>query len=96
MCHVQCVVLQTKIHEVLQMKKMDGGKLWVSDECMVLDAVRKVTPLASRSCSNKNSLSLRLYPAVAAEVQADTLSSCFWHLLKCCNAWIECERPLLH
>lgn len=33
---------QTKINEVLQMKKSDGQKLWVSDECMVLDAVRKM------------------------------------------------------
>eukprot|EP00879_Flechtneria_rotunda_P000203 GHRR01000275.1.p1 GENE.GHRR01000275.1~~GHRR01000275.1.p1 ORF type:complete len:210 (+),score=66.31 GHRR01000275.1:644-1273(+) len=33
---------QTKIDEVLQMKKIDGKKLWVSDECMVIDAVRRM------------------------------------------------------
>lgn len=29
------------------MKKSDGQKLWVSDECMVLDAVRKVSTLCA-------------------------------------------------
>lgn len=33
---------QTKIFEVLQLKKEEGRKLWVSDECTVLDAVKKV------------------------------------------------------
>lgn len=33
---------QTKIFEVLQLKKEDGKKLWVSDECMVLDAVKRM------------------------------------------------------
>lgn len=35
--------LQTKIFEVLQLKKEMGAKLWVSDECTVLDAVKKVS-----------------------------------------------------
>jgi len=34
---------QTKIFEVLQVKKEEGQKLWVSDECTVLDAVKKVS-----------------------------------------------------
>jgi hypothetical protein len=34
---------QTKIFEVLQLKKEEGRKLWVSDECTVLDAVKKVS-----------------------------------------------------
>lgn len=33
---------QTKIFEVLQVKKEEGQKLWVSDECTVLDAVKKM------------------------------------------------------
>jgi CBS domain-containing protein len=33
---------QTKIFEVLQLKKEEGRKLWVSDECTVLDAVKKM------------------------------------------------------
>lgn len=33
---------QTKIFEVLQVKEEAGSKLWVSDECTVLDAVKKV------------------------------------------------------
>jgi hypothetical protein len=33
---------QTKIFEVLDMKKDGAQKLWVSNECMVLDAVKKV------------------------------------------------------
>lgn len=33
---------QTKIFEVLQMKNEERDKLWVSDECMVLDAVKKM------------------------------------------------------
>jgi CBS domain-containing protein len=33
---------QTKIFEVLQLKKEMGAKLWVSDECTVLDAVKKM------------------------------------------------------
>lgn len=33
---------QTKIFEVLDMKKEGTQKLWVSNECMVLDAVKKV------------------------------------------------------
>lgn len=34
---------QTKIFEVLELKENSGEKLWVSDECMVLDAVKKVS-----------------------------------------------------
>lgn len=33
---------QTKIFEVLQLKEEAAEKLWVSDECMVLDAVRRM------------------------------------------------------
>jgi hypothetical protein len=37
--------VQTKIFEVLQCKKDAAAKLWVSDECTVLDAVKKVSRL---------------------------------------------------
>lgn len=44
--HAICILLaptpQTKIFEVLQVKEEAGAKLWVSDECTVLDAVKKV------------------------------------------------------
>lgn len=47
-CACVCLLLrlQTKIFEVLQLKKEMSAKLWVSDECTVLDAVKKVNTSA--------------------------------------------------
>lgn len=56
------LTLQTKIFEVLQLKKEEGQKLWVSDECTVLDAVKTVrsaVTLAGReSLSNQRAAQL--------------------------------------
>lgn len=45
-------LLQTKIFEVLDLKQEDRQRLWVSDECTVLDAVKKVGA-AARACQHE-------------------------------------------
>ena len=45
---------QTKIFEVLQLKEEAAEKLWVSDECMVLDAVRRVSLCLCTACLHRH------------------------------------------